>query len=119
MSDSFRFDLHCTPIGPSLDIAFHSNKKATHYRKDPDQLVLAWTDPKDEEYKEFPLPLTREEAENFIKRWLTEEAEYGPEEDTDGHCSKSWYIYNEAWGHVDDKWQCFVAIEPEWAVYGK
>jgi len=119
MSDTLRFDLHCTPLRPSLEIAFADHSRATHYKKDKNRLVLAWTNVNDGEYKEFPFPLTVDEAEGFIKRWLSEEAEYGPEEDTDGHCSRSWHIFNEYWGHVEGKWQAFVAIEPEWAVYGK
>lgn len=123
MSDSFRFDLHCAPLGLSLQVAMSEHEKATHYAKDSDRLVLFWN-PTHPDAIPLPVPMGMAELEPVIRTWLSEEAEYGPEEDTDGHCRKSWRVHNGSGsritaGTVDYGWGSFAAIEPEWAVYGK
>lgn len=66
----------------------------------------------------FPGPLDAEQVESMIRAWLAE-APYGLEPDHDGHNTKGWRVYNEAWGHVNTEWQAFVAIEPVWLMHGK
>ena len=116
MSDNRLFRLECCALKPSLEIAFGSHK-ATHFKKYNDRLIFAWTDV--EGYIPFLVPLIPETAEPVIKQWLADEAVYPPEPDHDGHNTRSWLIFNEDWGIVDGKWQCFMAIEPCWAMYGK
>jgi hypothetical protein len=73
-----------------------------------------------ESAKATPLPykMNFEQALSFVQGWL-QNAGYGPQPDHDGSNSKGWRVYNEAWGHVNDDWAGFVAIEPVWALHGK
>jgi hypothetical protein len=111
-----QFKLECCPLDLSLKIAF-GDHKATHYQKFSDRLNLAWTEV--EGYTPFMTPMTAETIEPLVRDWLKNEAVYGREPDIDGHCGRSWFIFNEAWGQVDGKWQVFAAIEPFWAEYHK
>jgi len=121
MADNFFFDLHCTPMLPSLEIAFSNapGKKATHYKKDTEKnrLILAWHESPG--YSELLAPVTAETAEPMVKEWLKEQAVYGSQPDHDGDNGRSWRIYCESWGHVEHNHYAFVAIEPLWAEYGK
>lgn len=67
----------------------------------------------------LPSPMGLERAIGFVQDWL-DSVDYGPEPDTDGSTGKSCRVYAERWGQIDGHgWASFVAIEPEWLVYGK
>ncbi len=68
-----------------------------------------------------PLPsaMGLNRAIGFVQDWL-DSVDYGPEPDTDGSTGNSCRVYAERWGQIDGHgWASFVAIEPEWIVYGK
>lgn len=66
----------------------------------------------------LPAPLDTAGAADFVWNWL-QHADYGPEPDHDGDNGKGFHVWCDDWGHVEELWQAFVAIEPEWAMYGK
>lgn len=79
-------------------------------------LIFYWAETKS--MIPFPVALSEEEFADMAHKWLSL-VDYGPQPDHDGDNDKGWRIYNEAWGHVHDEWQAFVAVEPAWAMYGK
>jgi hypothetical protein len=88
-------------------------------RPKPLRLVFFWSDyEKRADMVPFPFKQDAEGAAEFARRWLAE-ADYGSEPDHDGDNGKGWRLYNEAWGHVDSDHSAFVAVAPEWAMYGK
>lgn len=142
MSDNYRFDMTDDTeqgLRIALDWAFenhrHFPKKATGYKiqraetirsgykpepekGDVDRLIFYWAADTEPTAQIFPFKMNSEGALAFVKSWLAE-VEYGPEPDHDGDNKKGYRVYNEAWGHVDNSWAAFVAIEPEWSMYGK
>ena len=93
------------------------DKFFTHYIDDPDYgLILMWTN-RDNAVK-FDKPKGRAELVDFAWQWLQDQ-DYGPQPDHDGSNGKGWRIFNESWGHVNNDWAAFCAIQPVWAMYGK
>lgn len=79
-------------------------------------VVLCWH----EEHGATPLPfpLDEEAAEQWLAQWL-KHAEYGSEPDHDGDNDRGWRAFCTSWGHVGSRHYAFLAVQPEWAMYGK
>ena len=122
MIDNFHIDITCQGSKPmllALEIAFTNcpGNKAIGYRVIKDKgLVLYWTEA--DNVTPFLSKMTFSEVEPLVQGWLKEQ-DYGEQPDHDGSNGKGWHVYNEAWGHVNNEWEAFVAIEPAWAMYGK
>jgi len=120
--DNFHIDVTCQGSKPmllALEIAFTNcpGSKAIGYRVIENKgLVLYWTEA--DNVTPFLSKMTFAEVEPIIQGWLKEQ-DYGEQPDHDGSNGKGWRVYNEAWGHVNNEWEAFVAIEPAWAMYGK
>ena len=85
-----------------------------------DTLMLFWTLPKPNIHGACQLPheMTCDEATEFAWGWL-QHADYGEEPDHDGSNGKGFRVFNEAWGHVNNRYEIFCAIQSLWAMYGK
>ena len=71
-------------------------------------------------YTPLPAPIGLDMAAAMVVSWLeSEDTQYGPELDHDGSNSRGWRAYNEDWGHIEDEWEAFLAVEPHWAWHGK
>lgn len=139
--DNFRFDITSDgDILPALKLAFGEHRGKVWQKTvsgygiypadpfDPERpakplrplrMVLFWTDPKGMEgYHPLPFKMDANTASAWIMNWL-KEAEYPKPYDHDGDNLKGWRIYNDSWGHVDNRWEAVVAIAPVWALYGK
>lgn len=123
------FDITGAPLGVALAVPFQTpvfgSPKAKAWSVDMDgkRMVLYWTVPERGETRQevHPLPAAMElqQVASFIESWLGT-VDYGPEPDTDGSTDKGSRVYCQNWGHIDGHgWGSFVAIEPEWIVYGK
>ena len=67
----------------------------------------------------LPAPMELEQVAGFVESWLGT-VDYGDAPDTDGSTGKGSRVYCEQWGEIEGHgWGSFVAIEPEWLVYGK
>lgn len=118
MSDNRHFKLECIDLDLSMKVAFGQWRKATHYKdEDGKRLIFAWTEC--EGFTKLPTPINEDTAVVVVRDWLENTAVYGGQPDHDGDNTRSQYVYNEGWGHVDHKYQAFVAIEPCWAMHGK
>lgn len=121
MSDNFKFyltsdkDIH---LDLMVKILFSVHKSVVGWKEEKNKgLILYWTDSKG--ITKFPSPVTKQETlVRIIKEWL-ESQDYGEEPDHDGSNYKGFTMYNESWGHVNNEWEAFVAIKPEWCMYGK
>ena len=79
-------------------------------------LIFYW----DKNSNETPLPYPMEEEDcfNFIKGWLKNvEKESEPDHDGDNH--NGWRVFNENWGAVLNNNYAVLAVQFEWAMYGK
>lgn len=93
----------------------HENVLLEHVDGTP-TLILCWHE--DKGTIALPFPLDEEGAEYWIQQWL-KNADYGPEPDHDGHNKPGWRAFCTSWGQVGDRQYAFLAIQPEWACYGK
>ena len=90
-------------------------------------MILFWAERKqDPNYTSFPAKLKPAELIEIVWVWLnSEEAdqieckEDDSDFDHDGHNSKGWRVFCEGWGHVDSKWEAFIAIKPAFMWHGK
>ena len=116
--DNFRIDITSEgDLTPAMRIAFGKYRKAKGYSISPEKgLIFYWAE--HERAAMLPFELDAEAAADFARRWLAEQ-NYGTEPDHDGDNGKGWRLYNEAWGHIGNEWQAFVAVKPAWAMYGK
>lgn len=123
--DNFRIDITSegqASLLQALGICFAQHRAATHYvvreaePPKPRRLVFMWTEAKDA--VALPFKLDVEGAADFARRWLDEQ-DFGRQPDHDGDNGKGWRLYNEAWGHVDNQYQGWIAVAPAWAMYGK
>lgn len=124
------FDITGAPLEVALAVPFetrifgHRTVKAWSVDKEGRRLVLHWTDGHGESMSRipvYPLPvaLNLEQVTSFVEAWL-ESVDYGPAPSTDGSTGKGSRVYCQSWGQIDGHgWSSFVAIEPEWLVYGK
>lgn len=79
-------------------------------------LILYWAECNDA--KPLPFVMAEKAAADFAWNWL-QQADYPPEPDHDGENGKAFQIYNEAWTHVNGRWEARVGIRPVWAMFGK
>lgn len=137
------FDMTCIGkdrLTMAMQIMFYSEPhrprpvRATHYQITTERGLVFYDYsfelsgvPQAEQYKDkiptdltaMPFKLDAEGAADFALRWL-DEAEYPREPDTDGSTEKGWRVHNGQWGHPhSDNWSSFVAVKPDWIVYGK
>lgn len=123
------FDITGAPLEVALAVPFktpvfgYRKVEAWSVDNDGKRLVLYWIAPEAGETRNsvHPLPAPMELAQiaTFVESWLAT-VDYGPEPDTDGSTDKGSRVYCQNWGHIDGHgWGSFVAIEPEWLVYGK
>lgn len=67
----------------------------------------------------LPAPMELDQVVGFVESWLGT-VNYGEAPDTDGSTEKGSRVYCEQWGRIEGHgWGAFVAIEPEWLIYGK
>jgi hypothetical protein len=124
--DNFHIDITSEgDLSDAMKIAFKgaAGSKAEAYLIHPDKgLIFFWSahpnDHPDKRLVPLPFKLDAAGAADFAKRWLAEQ-DYGRQPDHDGHNGKGWRLYNESWGRVGDFTYSFVAVMPEWAMYGK
>lgn len=125
------FDITGAPLEIALAVPFKTPvfgyPKAQAWSVDMDgkRMVLYWVAAKDGEMRDevrvhpLPAPMALEQVASFVESWLAT-VDYGPEPDTDGSTEKSSRVYCQNWGNINGHgWGSFVAIEPEWLVYGK
>lgn len=101
----------------AMQLAMSDNKSVIGYNIHKNTLILYWTD--SSKMIKLPYKMDVSETINFVWGWFDKNEPTGNESDTDGHSRKGFHIFNESWGHINDEWQAFVAIEPIWAVFGK
>lgn len=122
MSDSFCFDITDAPLDKSLEVAFSHCSKIVGWTamklKSTDNVALVFYRTQATGVNTFPCPIGLKEVQPIIEQWL-EQAEYGEEPDTDGHCTKGHRVFCENWGHVDGQWEALFAVEPVWMMHGK
>lgn len=84
-------------------------------------LILLWHEDLVRGVKATPLPfpLTCEAAIDFLWAWLAT-AKYPKEPDHDGDNSKGFIVSTgDFWGHVEGSHYAFLAVYPDWQMYGK
>lgn len=118
MADNFHFDMTGVPLDLALQVAFTHNKAVKGFTSNPGRLTLYHTTTDLPDVTVLPAPMTYDEVMPMIKAWQ-KTAVYGPQPDHDGDNGKGLRVFNEAWSHVDGRWQAFVAFEPVWLEYGK
>lgn len=106
--------------GDKRGIRFVAFREPKHQLDEGEKrLVFFWgKNPSATDVTELPVTLDAEGAFMLASTWL-DEVDYGPEDDTDGHCNKGWRVYNERFHHVDNDAYGFIAISPAWIVYDK
>jgi hypothetical protein len=117
--DNFHIDITSegeAHLRAALDIAFRGQRHAIGYYVKDGTLIFCWAEHK--EAIKLPFKMDSKRATDFTVAWLSE-VDYGKQPDHDGDNGKGWRVFNEAWGHVGGYWQAFVAIQPQWAMYGK
>lgn len=116
------FDITGAPLALSLAVAFETpifgHRAAKAWSVKDGRMVLYWTESDLEGVYPLPAPMGLESAVVFVESWLST-VDYGHSPDTDGSVEKSSRVYCEQWGRIDGDWHSFVAIEPEWLIYGK
>ena len=122
--DNFRFDITsdgnlqgwldcCMARKLAVGWSVHNDDKGlrlTFYWVAPTPLV--------DEYQPLPSPADSNQIAVIVKSWL-DAVNRGKRPDHDGDTGKGFRLYNEDWGHVDSRYQAFLAISPAWAMYGK
>ena len=79
-------------------------------------LILLWHDEKGS--TPLPYPLKLDDAVQFVSGWL-KHADYGESFSHDGDNGCGFRAFTDHWGHVCGHDYGIVAIQPEWALYGK
>ncbi len=119
-SDNMRVDV--TSVGQeafTAALSLFDHEKTIAYRVEGMKIVLYWVMPENgHTVSKLPYAMTKEQIAEFTYGWL-QSVEYPEQPDHDGSNSKGWRIYNEDWGHVDDRWEAYAAIKPVWAMHGK
>ena len=119
--DNFLFDMTGEGI-ETFKAAFslvgaQSKKGVVGYRVcEKKGMILYWA--RSEDSILLPYEMNMGQAAAFVWGWL-QKADYGKEPDIDGDCERGWRIYNELWGHVSGDYHAFLAIKPEWSLYGR
>ncbi len=121
MPSNFQFRITAHENLPlAMQMAFTYQKNAVGFRVSKTHgLIFYWTDSRKQFYQRMPIKMDYALAADFAQRWLSEQV-YPQEPDHDGDNEKGWTLYNEdRWGHVDDEYEAFIAIKPDWIEYGK
>jgi hypothetical protein len=67
----------------------------------------------------FPSPLGAERCAEIAFDWLATQA-YPAEPDHDGSNEKGWLVWTNKWGQIEGHgFHSFVAIKPQWIMFGK
>jgi hypothetical protein len=116
--DNFHIDITSDRnIEVALELAMRG-RKAIAFKKTPTTLVLFWAD--HPEAQLLPVAMSADKIVTTVVEWLKTEAQYCPEPDTDGHCTKGWRVSCDDWGHIKPYgWQGLVRVEPVHAIHGK
>lgn len=124
------FDITGAPLRVALAVPFetrvfgHSKVEAWSVDREGRRLVLHWTSSRSESdsgesIHPLPAPMELEQVVGFVEAWLGT-VDYGKAPSTDGSTGKGSRVYSERWGQIQGYgWSSFVAIEPEWLIYGK
>lgn len=120
--DTFRVDVTSEGYEHFKKIFSLFDRKAEGYRIDSEYgFVLYWApDSYGMGYKviELPYRMNMEQAAELAWGWLNS-VPYPDEPDNDCSNHKGFRIYNEDWGHVAKDHYAFLAIQPQWIMYGK
>ena len=123
--DNFSFDITTDGnLQGWLDCCMVQYHKAVGWSSHNDEkgqrLVFYWVAPPDrvDGYHPLPSPADSGQICAIAKAWL-ESVDRGRQPDHDGDNGRGFRLYNEAWGHVDEHYQAFLALSPAWAMYGK
>lgn len=89
-------------------------------------LVLCWAEIKNlPEWTSLRFRSVKE-LTDFVWDWLQSEAardiempDWDDDADHDGHNKLGWRAFVEDWGHVNKRWEAFLAIKPAYLWYGK
>lgn len=92
---------------------------AIAYRVHENHLIFYWTKKESDKAVLLPFEMNVQQMTEFAWGWLSKNKPIGPAPDHDGDNEEGFKVFNEAWGHVFNEWQAFVAITPIWAMYGK
>jgi len=119
-SSSLQVDVHSKGkenLKLALNLAFGNNRFAEGFiTEESESITLYWHLDKTKNVNPFPLRLTADECAELVFKWLEQKAAYRPKPDTDGSCSKGWYLSNDkavGWSYIICK------ISPEWMIHGK
>jgi len=88
-------------------------------------LILYWiTRRNDDNYNKFLSPLNRDQMADVAWDWLQSLDKdsawtHNTINDPDIQIDRGWRIYTEAWGHINNQHQAFIAIEPHSLWIGK
>lgn len=122
--DNFHIDITSEgDLRSAMELAFRQPVfRAEGYLIDPDRgLIFFWggfnNHPPDGLIR-LPFKLDAIGAADFAERWLAEQ-DYGEQPDHDGDNGRGWRLYNDEWGRVGGLTYSFIAVKPEWAMYGK
>lgn len=123
------FDITGAPLKVALAVPFethvfgHKTVKAWSVDRDGKRLVLHWTNRSEDSPRTpvypLPVPMDLDQVASFVETWLGQ-VDYGTPPSTDGSTAKGSRVYCQGWGQIEGHgWSSFVAIEPEWIIYGK
>ena len=120
--DNFRFNIIAdseSTYKNAMAIAMSQHSKAVGYELKDSKLILYWTKAStNSNMCAFPCPMSVEDIIPFVWSFI-QKMDVTEKVDIDGSVGKAFHIYNEAWGHIDNQWDAFVAIEVVPALYGK
>lgn len=119
---SLSFDITGVPLEVALAVPFsdsalgHSLIRGWSFAVNGD-LILHWHC---DNLKSNPLPapMDLKQTVSFVENWL-KTADYGPEPDTDGSTGKSARVYCAQWNTNGYDSSAYIAVSPEWLIYGK
>ena len=124
--DNFHFDITSNgSIERWLELIMGNGRKAVGWSIHDDlpkgrRMIFYWVAPKPLEDWFTPLPAPADviQVAALASGWLKVVGR-GQKPDHDGDTGQGFRLYNEDWGHVDGRYQAFIAIAPAWAIYGK
>jgi hypothetical protein len=103
----------------ALSFFFFNKTTVTHYEINEEYgLIFYWSSRGLKDITALPYEMNYDAAASFAWNWLKIE-DYKKQPDHDGDNHKGFQVFNEAWTHVNGRWQALVAIRPVWAMYGK
>lgn len=94
----------------------HIDEMVEDPEKGTETLILFWDNTKGA--IPLPYPMNLERTVDFVEGWLSG-VEYGPEPDNDGSNKRGWRVFTEDWGIVAGHHRAILAVQPEWAMFGK